>query len=112
MILTGIADSEPVERRDPQGRRFFAFRLKEEFDAGEYLTQSWFTVHAYIEEHLADLVSPGHWSRVSGRLEIVPYITQEGSVKAHRFVVTREVTPFEPVRAARADAPDECDLTA
>lgn len=95
MLIRGEIVSEPETRVDVDGRKFLRFELRETPSLKHGPSKGWFTVHAYIDQLGADLVSKGLISQVQGVISVSPYLDTEGRPRVRVIVFSEDVTPFQ-----------------
>ena len=83
MQVTGYISSTVLEKTTKTtGKKFYAFRLAENFGSGAKRTTTWYDVLAHISEDEAKDIQSGDLVEISGKIETMPYLNKEGEPAA------------------------------
>jgi single-stranded DNA-binding protein len=77
-----------VEMKTSQnGKKYCEFRAAENTGKNESQTTTWYTVRAFIEEHLQELLGRGDFVEIEGKLLADAYMKKDGSGPAASLTI-------------------------
>lgn len=83
MQVTGYISSAVLEKTTKTtSKKFYAFRLAENFGSGSKRTTTWYDVLAHISEEEAKEIQSGDLVEISGKIETMPYLNKDNQPAA------------------------------
>lgn len=92
MQVTGYISSPVLEKTTKTtGKKFYAFKVAENFGSGHKRTTTWYDILAHITEEDAEDIRSGDLVEVSGKIETMPYLNKDQEPSASLRIIAFSV---------------------
>lgn len=97
MKATGFISSAVAEKiTKTTGKKFYTFRLAENFGSGAKRSTTWYEILAHIPEEEASKLHNGLLVEVTGKIEAMPYLNKDKTACASLRIIAFDVIAIAP----------------